>query len=110
MQRSPGPEEMAEGRCLSWRELREKASECVELLNAKQVKAWSLGRDPKVQARNGLSPRSGATEFELGFCRTLRGLLDLFAAQDLGLTPQALCFRPLRGLRQVPTHQERDDQ
>jgi hypothetical protein len=30
-------------------------------------------------------------------CRPLRGL-DTFAVQVLGLTPQALCCRPLRGL------------
>ena len=39
-------------------------------------------------------------------CRPLRGLPILFFSLYLGLTPQALCFRPLRGLSTKPVSEQ----
>jgi hypothetical protein len=47
-----------------------------------------------------LSPRSGRESRALTPAPRARNLSRLY----LGLTPQAVCFRPLRGLHSIPQH------
>jgi hypothetical protein len=50
-----------------------------------------------------MSPRSGRQPSRFERCRPLRGL-NHFSLANLGLAPQALFCRPLRGLRARPFH------
>src|SRR5215212_10700996 len=68
--------------------------------SGRKHKAW--GASPRIEIEiERLSPRSGRQRVMVLGCRPLRGLKLFGLPLILGLAPQALCFRPLRGLGQL---------
>ena len=68
--------------------------------SGRQHKAW--GASPRIRIKKFLRAReAGGSAWAIG-CRPLRGLVRFFDYAILGLTPQALCWRPLRGLGTFP--------
>jgi len=62
------------------------------------VKRGFASATPGSQNKKAASPRSGRQPNSITCCRPLRELQYVFGFVILGLAPQALCFRPLRGL------------
>jgi hypothetical protein len=54
---------------------------------------------PGSLVKNAISPRKRATAVKVASDARFAGLFSGFLLANLGLAPQALCLRPLRGLR-----------
>ena len=66
--------------------------------SGRKHKAW--GASPRIKIKKAIEPAKRATAFRMDALSPASRAQSCFLIQILGLAPQALCCRPLRGLDQ----------